>query len=109
VNRRALVAETACCATRQRRQHSNLCESGRPCQQATHGARRTLGMTTTCKTSSRSSLPPVRHRLPQAPETSSSLQQAYDALRARIPFATQDRRLQHDIEVTAKLSARLRC
>ncbi|MEA3179657.1 MAG: histidine ammonia-lyase, partial [Gammaproteobacteria bacterium] len=36
-------------------------------------------------------------------KTSSSLQQAYDALRARIPFATQDRLLADDIEVTAEV------
>jgi histidine ammonia-lyase len=36
-------------------------------------------------------------------KTSSSLQQAHEALRTRVPFATQDRLLAQDIEVTAEV------
>jgi histidine ammonia-lyase len=36
-------------------------------------------------------------------KTSSSLQQAHDALRSRVPFATQDRLLAEDIAPTAEV------
>jgi histidine ammonia-lyase len=72
---------------------------------ATHGARRTLGRTTNLQNIIAIELlaacQGIDFRKPL--KTSSSLQQAYDALRARIPFATQDRLLADDIEVTAEV------
>src|SRR5882672_2323 len=72
---------------------------------ATRGARRTLGMTTNLQNIIAIELlaacQGIDFRKPL--KTSSSLQQAYDALRARIPFATQDRLLADDIEVTAEV------
>ncbi|HWM65334.1 MAG TPA: histidine ammonia-lyase [Steroidobacteraceae bacterium] len=72
---------------------------------ATHGARRTLGMTTNLQNIIAIELlaacQGIDFRKPL--KTSSSLQQAYDALRARIPFATQDRLLADDIQVTAEV------
>jgi histidine ammonia-lyase len=72
---------------------------------ATHGARRTLSMTANLQNiiaiEFLAACQGLDFRKPL--KTSSSLQQAYDALRVRIPFATQDRLLADDIEVTAEV------
>jgi histidine ammonia-lyase len=72
---------------------------------ATHGARRTLTMTTNLQNIVAIELlaacQGIDFRKPL--KTSSSLQQAYDALRARVPFATQDRLLADDIAAAAEV------
>ena len=72
---------------------------------ATHGARRMLTMTGNLHNiiaiEFLCCLP--GHRFPQAPEDVASLQQAHDALRARVPFAAADRLLADDIEVAAQV------
>jgi histidine ammonia-lyase len=72
---------------------------------ATHGARRTLTMTTNLQNIIAIELlaaaQGIDFRKPL--KTSSSLQQAHDALRSRVPFATQDRLLAEDIAVTAEV------
>jgi histidine ammonia-lyase len=72
---------------------------------ATHGARRTLSMTANLHNIIAIELlaacQGIDFRKPL--KTSSSLQQAHDSLRTRIPFATQDRLLAEDIEVTAEV------
>jgi histidine ammonia-lyase len=73
---------------------------------ATHGARRLLTMTTNLQNiiaiEFLAACQGIDFRRPL--NTSSSLQQAHDALRTRIPFATQDRLLAEDIEVTAQVT-----
>jgi histidine ammonia-lyase len=72
---------------------------------ATHGARRLLTMTTNLLNiiaiEFLAACQGIDFRKPL--QTSSSLQQAHNALRARIPFATQDRLLADDIEATAEV------
>ncbi|MDB6159638.1 MAG: hutH [Gammaproteobacteria bacterium] len=72
---------------------------------ATHGARRTLTMTNNLLNiiaiEFLAACQGIDFRKPL--QTSSSLQQAHAALRARIPFATQDRLLAEDIEATAEV------
>jgi histidine ammonia-lyase len=72
---------------------------------ATHGARRLLTMTTNLLNiiaiEFLAACQGIDFRKPL--QTSSSLQQAHAALRARIPFATQDRLLAEDIEATAEV------
>jgi histidine ammonia-lyase len=72
---------------------------------ATHGARRTLTMTTNLQNIIAIELlvaaQGIDFRKPL--KTSSSLQQAHDALRSRVPFATRDRLLAEDIAVTAEV------
>jgi histidine ammonia-lyase len=72
---------------------------------ATHGARRLLTMTNNLLNIVAIELlaaaQGIDFRKPL--QTSGSLQQAHAALRARIPFATQDRLLAEDIEATAEV------
>ncbi|MFL6605159.1 MAG: histidine ammonia-lyase [Steroidobacteraceae bacterium] len=72
---------------------------------ATHGARRLLTMTTNLLNiiaiEFLAACQGIDFRKPL--QSSSSLQQAHAALRARIPFATQDRLLAEDIEATAEV------
>jgi histidine ammonia-lyase len=72
---------------------------------ATHGARRLLTMTNNLLNivaiEFLAACQGIDFRKPL--QTSSSLQQAHAALRARIPFATQDRLLAEDIEATAEV------
>jgi histidine ammonia-lyase len=72
---------------------------------ATHGARRLLTMTgnllNIIAIEFLAACQGVDFRKPL--KTSSSLQQAHEALRTRVPFATQDRLLAQDIEVTAEV------
>jgi histidine ammonia-lyase len=72
---------------------------------ATHGARRLLSMTgnllNIIAIEFMSACQGIDFRKPL--KTSGPLQQAHDALRTRIPFATQDRLLAEDIEVTAQV------
>ncbi|HZO24218.1 MAG TPA: histidine ammonia-lyase [Steroidobacteraceae bacterium] len=72
---------------------------------ATHGARRFLGMTANLlqiiAIEFLSACQGIDFRRPL--QTSSPLQQAHGALRAHVPFATQDRLLAQDIEVAAKV------
>ena len=72
---------------------------------ATHGARRLLTMTANLLHITAieflAACQGIDFRKPL--KTSRSLQQAYDALRTRIPFATQDRLLADDIAVTAEV------
>jgi histidine ammonia-lyase len=72
---------------------------------ATHGARRLLTMTTNLRNiiaiEFLSACQGIDFRKPL--RTSPSLQVAHDALRVRIPFATQDRLLAEDIAVAAEV------
>jgi histidine ammonia-lyase len=72
---------------------------------ATHGARRLLTMTANLLNiiaiEFLAAAQGIDFRKPL--QTSGSLQQAHAALRARIPFATQDRLLAEDIEATAEV------
>lgn len=72
---------------------------------ATHGARRLLTMTgnllNIVAIEFLAAAQGIDFRKPL--QTSGSLQQAHAALRARIPFATQDRLLAEDIEATAEV------
>jgi histidine ammonia-lyase len=72
---------------------------------ATHGARRLLTMTNNLLNivaiEFLAACQGIDFRKPL--QTSGSLQQAHAALRARIPFATQDRLLAEDIEATAEV------
>jgi histidine ammonia-lyase len=72
---------------------------------ATHGARRLLTMTNNLVNiiaiEFLAACQGIDFRKPL--QTSGSLQQAHAALRARIPFATQDRLLAEDIEATAEV------
>jgi len=72
---------------------------------ATHGARRLLTMTNNLLNivaiEFLAAAQGIDFRKPL--QTSGSLQQAHAALRARIPFATQDRLLAEDIEATAEV------
>jgi histidine ammonia-lyase len=72
---------------------------------ATHGARRTLTMTGNLHNiiaiEFLSACQGIDFRKPL--KTSPSLQQALDALRARVPFATTDRLLADDIEIAAQV------
>jgi histidine ammonia-lyase len=72
---------------------------------ATHGARRLLTMTDNLLNivaiEFLAACQGIDFRKPL--QTSGSLQQAHAALRARIPFATQDRLLAEDIEATAEV------
>lgn len=72
---------------------------------ATHGARRVLTMTTNLlhiiAIEFLAACQGLDFRKPL--KTSSPLQQAHEALRTRIPFATQDRLLAEDIAVTAEV------
>jgi len=72
---------------------------------ATHGARRLLTMTTNAQhviaVEFLAACQGIDFRKPL--KTSAPLQHALGALRAEIPFATQDRLLAEDIEVTAKV------
>jgi histidine ammonia-lyase len=72
---------------------------------ATHGARRLLTMTNNLLNiiaiEFLAACQGIDFRKPL--QTSSSLQQAHAELRARIPFATQDRLLAEDIEATAEV------
>jgi histidine ammonia-lyase len=72
---------------------------------ATHGARRLLTMTNNLLNiiaiEFLAACQGIDFRKPL--QTSSSLQQAHAGLRARIPFATQDRLLAEDIEATAEV------
>ena len=72
---------------------------------ATHGARRTLTMTGNLHNiiaiEFLAACQGLDFRKPL--KTSASLQQALDALRARVPFATSDRLLADDIEVAAQV------
>ena len=72
---------------------------------ATHGARRLLTMTTNLLNiiaiEFLAACQGIDFRKPL--QTSRSLQQAHAELRARIPFATQDRLLAEDIEATAEV------
>ncbi len=72
---------------------------------ATHGARRLLNMTENLSQIIAIELlaacQGIDFRKPL--KTSPALQQAYSALRARVPFATQDRLLAEDIAATAQV------
>jgi histidine ammonia-lyase len=72
---------------------------------ATHGARRLLGMTGNLlhiiAIEFLAACQGVDFRKPL--KTSGALQQAHAALRARVPFATQDRLLADDIAVSAEV------
>ena len=72
---------------------------------ATHGARRLLTMTNNLRNiiaiEFLAACQGIDFRKPL--QSSGSLQQAHAALRARIPFATQDRLLAEDIEATAEV------
>jgi histidine ammonia-lyase len=72
---------------------------------ATHGARRLLTMTNNLLNiiaiEFLAACQGIDFRKPL--QTSRSLQQAHAELRARIPFATQDRLLAEDIEATAEV------
>lgn len=72
---------------------------------ATHGARRLLTMTANLTNiiaiEVLAACQGIDFRQPL--KTSHSLQQAYEAVRARVPFATQDRLLAEDIEAAAQV------
>lgn len=72
---------------------------------ATHGARRLVTMTTNLwnvvAIELLAACQGIDFRKPL--KTSASLQQAYEALRARVPFATEDRLLAEDIRITGEV------
>jgi histidine ammonia-lyase len=72
---------------------------------ATHGARRVLGMATNTLNviaiEFLSGCQGIDFRKPL--KTSPQLQQAHEAMRAQVPFATADRLLAHDIEAAARV------
>jgi histidine ammonia-lyase len=72
---------------------------------ATHGARRlgamTVNLSNVIAIEFLAACQGIDFRSPL--KTSPSLQQAHDALRARVPFATEDRLLAEDIRITGEV------